>query len=156
MHSLGVGHRDLSLENILLDINTGIFSIIDMGMCLRQSATMTGFAPIFVQPICGKKNYVSPEVLQQEPVFSPMLTDIWAAGIVLFMTLTGVPPVDKATPADERFCMICDGQLGAMLEAWDMPLSAEVIDLMQRILRPIPADRLTLTQIKSHAWMAIS
>jgi serine/threonine protein kinase len=153
MHSVGVGHRDLSMENILFDASTGIFSIIDMGMCLRHAATMVGFAPMHVQPVCGKKNYVSPEVLRQDPVFSPMLTDIWAAGVILFMALTGVPPVDKATTADERYVMICNGHLGTMIQAWGIDLSVEVVDLMQRILHPDPGARLTLAQIQAHPWM---
>lgn len=160
LQSLGVGHRDLSMENILYDASRNLYCIIDFGMCLRQKFVIdpatgaTVLAPIHKLPICGKKNYVSPEVLREDPTFSPVLTDIWAAGIILFMVLTGVPPVDKATVADERYCMIIRGELGAMLASWDMDLSPEVVDLMQRMLQADPASRITLAEIARHPWMA--
>lgn len=64
------------------------------------------YLPIRRLPSCGKRNYIAPEVFRGDPFYFPMLTDIWAAGIMLFMVLTGLPPVESAQASDERYCMI--------------------------------------------------
>jgi serine/threonine protein kinase len=139
LQELGIGHRDMSLENMLFD-GANLFVIIDFGMCLRlKRDPATGrFCNLIKQSVCGKKNYISPEVMRGEPQFNPMLCDIWAAGVILFIALTGVPPVDTATLNDERFRMICDGRLQEMLNSWGMEVDTMAIDLVQRILRPQP------------------
>jgi serine/threonine protein kinase len=139
LQELGIGHRDMSLENMLFD-GVNLFVIIDFGMCLRlKKDPATGrFCNLIKQSVCGKKNYISPEVMRGEPQFNPMLCDIWAAGVILFISLTGVPPVDTATLNDERFRMICDGRLQEMLNSWGMEVDTLAIDLVQRILRPQP------------------
>jgi len=165
LQELGIGHRDMSLENILYD-GDNLYVIIDFGMCMRlkkrpvENEGQIGtefnhftYCSVARQTICGKKNYIAPEVLRGDEYFNPLLCDIWAAGIILFITLTGVPPVDKATNADERFTMICDGRLGEMLHAWNMDLSNHAVHLIQNLLRERPTDRLTLAQILQHPWL---
>ena len=39
--------------------------------------------------VCGKKNYIAPEVLNNNMPFNPQLSDIWSVGIMLFIMLTG-------------------------------------------------------------------
>jgi serine/threonine protein kinase len=154
LHGLGIGHRDMSLENMLYD-GKDLYVIIDFGMCLRlRPGPSAGlFCPLLKQSICGKRNYIAPEVLREDPVFNPMQCDIWAAGVILFIALTGVPPVDTATTADERYMMISQGRLLEMLQTWQMDLDEDVVDLVQRIMRPVPQERLTLAQIINHKWM---
>jgi serine/threonine protein kinase len=154
LQGLGIGHRDMSLENMLYDGNN-LFVIIDFGMCLRMKKRPDGkgYCGLLKQSICGKRNYISPEVMREDPVFNPMLCDIWAAGVILFIALTGVPPVDTATLNDERYRMICDGRLQEMLNSWGMDVDTQAIDLVQRILRPNPQDRPTISQILQHPWM---
>jgi serine/threonine protein kinase len=132
--------------------------VIDLGMCLRiplitNDATFT-ISPCKIPPqgICGKKNYIAPEVIEGTH-FDPTRVDIWALGIILFIMLTGVPPIESATAVDQRYRMVCAGLLGNMLEQWHMPVSATAVDLISRILRPNPDDRLTLEQILGHPWM---
>lgn len=128
---LGIAHRDMSLENNLckqpLDLDSvnhaellarEQYAIIDFGMCLRlpPHPTFPGvFLPIKRQPTCGKRNYIAPEVLAQAEIFQPMLVDIWASGIVLFMVLTDVPPIDIASPSDDRYNMVADGRFTEMV-----------------------------------------
>lgn len=104
------------------------------------------------QGVCGKRNYIAPEVLDNSAYFEPFCVDIWALGIVLFIMLTGVPPVDTATAVDQRYRLICAGFLSNMLEQWGIKLSDEAVDLIKRILRPTPSDRLTLAEIMEHPW----
>jgi serine/threonine protein kinase len=156
LQSVGIAHRDLSLENILCGADHHQYAVIDFGMCLRLSAHPTLpniFLPIRRQPVCGKRNYIAPEVLRQDEYFHPFAVDIWALGIILFIVLTGVPPMDLASINDERYSMICEQRLGEMITTWGYTLSNEVIDLIQRILHPDPLQRLTLQQIIDHPWM---
>lgn len=160
---LGIAHRDMSLENILCGSEEGTYAIIDFGMCLRLTPhpeTQPGhpavFLPICKQVICGKRNYIAPEVLREDPYFHPMLTDIWAVGIILFMVLTGVPPVDMANENDDRYSLICDNGLQEMVSAWGYDINPLAVDLIQRILRPNPRERLTIERIMAHPWMQIA
>eukprot|EP01039_Chlorochromonas_danica_P008659 gene8659-9540_t len=154
LHALGIGHRDMSLENVLYDGNQ-TYIIIDFGMCLRLrfEPSCQRFCYIRKQVICGKKNYIAPEVLREDAVFNPLLCDIWALGIILFIAITGVPPVDKATRADERFNMICNNRLQEMLDTWGIEVDPSAVDLIQRILRPIPEERLSIEDMRRHPWM---
>eukprot|EP01038_Epipyxis_sp_PR26KG_P016060 gene16060-21809_t len=154
LQSDGIGHRDMSLENILFDEENFCFIIIDFGMCLRKrkNPSLDGsFCQIPSQVICGKKNYISPEVANSHSMgidsFDPCLSDMWAAGIILFILTTGVPAVEKATDADDRFRMICDNKLGFMLQHWGMDLSKELVDVIQNMLRRDPQQRLTISQV---------
>ena len=149
-----------------MDTTTNTFVVIDYGMCKKLSRnesppqpTMDGdwseyFASIPRQ-CCGKRNYFAPEMLNPRiERYHPMLSDIWAMGIILFMVLTGVPPIDMATELDERFVCIAQEQaLDQLVQAWGLVLSKEVVDLIQKMLQEDPKDRWTLPQIKTHPWL---
>jgi len=159
LQSLGIAHRDMSLENIMVGGNGTICKIIDFGMSLRIPRNpMTGqLMRIHNNAVCGKKNYFSPEMIQSSmtphQAFNPCISDIWAVGVMLFIMLTGCPPVEVATMIDRRFQMIAEDRLGDMIRQWGIvDLSPEAIDLVQRILRPNPHDRLTLIRIQNLPW----
>lgn len=154
IHSMDIGHRDMSLENVMVS-RSGVARIIDFGMSLRLPRREDGsLLNIRPQGACGKKNYVSPEVIANRAPFNPQLSDIWALGVKLFIMLTGLPVVDMAYDLDERYQMVKAGRLGQMLQHWNINLSAGAIDLMTRILRAVPSERLSLEQILAHPWMA--
>lgn len=91
LQSRGVCHRDLSLENILVDIHHCL--VIDMGMCLRvpyhNPADPTGKATdvehgsdrrlMVPMGTCGKKNYMSPEIYENKNHFDGFAVDLWSA-----------------------------------------------------------------------------
>ena len=105
------------------------------------------------QGVCGKRNYIAPEVLDNSAYFEPFNVDIWALGVILFIMLTGVPPVDTATSVDQRYRLICAGFLSNMLEQWGITMSSFALDLIKRIMKPVPGDRLTLHEILHHPWI---
>lgn len=84
-HSLGVMHRDLKPENFLLVNKDDDFSLkaIDFGLSVF-------FKPgqVFTD-VVGSPYYVAPEVLLMH--YGPQ-TDVWTAGVILYILLSGVPP----------------------------------------------------------------
>jgi serine/threonine protein kinase len=156
LHTAGVAHRDMSLENVMFSRTTGSSKIIDFGMSLRVPRAEGGAGRVLLIPpqgTCGKRNYISPEVFENAVPFDPQKSDIWALGIMLFILLTGIPPMDCASTVDPRYRLIAAGRLSYLLSQWNVTLSNEVVDLIERILRPLPGDRLTLAQIREHPWM---
>jgi serine/threonine protein kinase len=161
----GVAHRDLSLENLL--VHDGNVLVIDMGMCLKvptadNTTTATNNRQpqqqqrylIVPQGVCGKWNYMSPEVCNNKAPFDGAAVDLWAAGVILFLMLTGFPPWERPVLTDERFRYMSNGYLVQMLIEWNVGLSADAMDLLQRMFWLDPLDRLSLEQVWSHPWMA--
>jgi serine/threonine protein kinase len=77
-------HRDIKLDNILLDIN-GEIKICDFGVSkiVRPGETMT--------EQCGTPAYIAPEILKDEG-YEGFAVDIWSAGVVLYAMLYGAVP----------------------------------------------------------------
>lgn len=102
---------------------------------------------------CGRLKYLAPEILDQRK-FDGHATDLWAAGIVLFITLVGLAPFEVAQSSDSRFQKIAEmGELEDFLESLEVSLSPEAMDLLQNMLWSDPRDRLTLTDVLSHPWV---
>lgn len=153
LQTMGVCHRDMSLENLLVSGDRVVIN--DLGMCLRvprhpETGVICLMPP---QGRCGKKNYISPEVYANNQPFNGLLVDMWALGVILFILVCGVPPFDFASPLDDRYRMVRSGNLGDMLRQWRLLRSREVIDLLQKMLNPIPKQRLTIEEILAHPWM---
>ncbi len=105
------------------------------------------------QGTCGKHNYMSPEIFLNREPFDGFAIDLWAAGVILYIMLTGFPPYDHATQADQRFEIIVEGQLMDQLRTWEIEISDEAGELLQAMLQLDPRDRLTLEQVISHPWV---
>jgi len=77
LHDLGVAHRDLSLENLLLHNENGDMrvKIIDFGMATLDKSVSA--------EIRGKQSYQAPEMHLPQP-FDTQMTDPFALGVVLF------------------------------------------------------------------------
>lgn len=164
LQTVGVCHRDLSLENILVDTNNCL--IIDMGMCLnvpysdpvnngKVTDARGGSMRRLMRPqgTCGKHNYMSPEIYGNTAPFDGFSIDLWAAGVILYIMLTGFPPYDQASRTDQRFDLIVQGHLVRQLEEWEIQLSRDAGDLLQSMLKLDPRDRLTLAEVISHPWV---
>ncbi len=83
LHENGIMHRDLKLENLMLDIN-GYLKIIDFG--LAKKLNPTGLA----STVCGTPFYYPPEIISQQSYEKSV--DWWAIGILMFEMLTGKSP----------------------------------------------------------------
>ena len=170
LHEAGIAHRDLTLENILYSQN-GVCKLIDFGMSLRlprvpnhyyqnssesiPNANDDRYRPVLnirPQGTCGKPNYIAPEVMENTTSFNPQVSDVWSLGVMLFIMLTGVPPVSAAYELDDRYRVICDGGLEAILKQWNFHLSKDAVHLLYHLLRPKPSERLTVNEIIDHPW----
>jgi serine/threonine protein kinase len=85
LHSQGLVHRDLKPENILLagGRDTDI-KITDFGLANIMSASA------ILRSKCGTPVYMAPEMLQNRPYNESV--DVWAAGILLYILLSGTLP----------------------------------------------------------------
>lgn len=161
---MGVCHRDMSLENILVDeYRTSV--VIDLGMCLKvpySSEDGEGYTDVtagslrrLIRPLipCGKPNYISPEILKSSEPFDGFGIDLWASAVILFIMLVGLPPWEFAREEDPRYRMIVRGGLSRMLRTWDRPISPQASDLLQRMLQEDPRQRLSLEEVRDHEWV---
>lgn len=164
LQSVGVCHRDLSLENVMVDGNNCL--VIDMGMCLYvpynssvQPGKITnatrGTSRLLMKPqgVCGKHNYMSPEIFSNAAPFDGFAVDLWAAGVILYIMITGFPPYDQASRADQKFDIIVRGRLMEQLRDWEILISEGAGDLLQSMLKLDPRERLTLAEVMSHPWV---
>lgn len=88
LHDQDITHRDLKLENLLLD-NYFNIKICDFGFV--KSHSMKELSKTY----CGSKSYASPEILRGEP-YDPKKADIWAMGVILYIFITGKMPYDES------------------------------------------------------------
>lgn len=87
MHENNVIHRDLKLENVLIDRESKQTKLIDFGFSVRVPSAQESKLPY----LCGTPVYMSPELAQKkEHIGGP--ADIWALGVILFILLTGKMP----------------------------------------------------------------
>jgi serine/threonine protein kinase len=81
-----VVHRDLKLENLLLNASRDIL-ITDFGL----GRTFRSDREDFMMTFCGTPNYAAVELITFKPYIG-MQTDIWSMGIILFIMCAGKPP----------------------------------------------------------------
>lgn len=87
MHALGVVHRDLKCENILLTANYNI-RVADFGFARFVDVARNSS----VSTVCGTMAYSAPELLSATRPYNPMGVDVWAIGVVLFLMANNVAP----------------------------------------------------------------
>ena len=89
MHQIGIVHRDIKLDNILLD-GHGNVKIGDFGL-----ATKLEFDGERKRTICGTPNYIAPEVLEGKQGHSYEV-DIWSIGVIIYTLIIGKPPFETS------------------------------------------------------------
>lgn len=78
LHSMGLAHRDLKLDNCVVMGNNTV-KLIDFG-----TATVFRYPdqqPVKASGVVGSDPYLAPEVLSGEE-YNPQLTDVWSVGII--------------------------------------------------------------------------
>ncbi|KAL7231084.1 hypothetical protein ACSBR2_009370 [Camellia fascicularis] len=143
-HSLGVMHRDLKPENFL-------FLSTDEDAALK--ATDFGLS-VFYKPgetfsdVVGSPYYVAPEVLHKH--YGPE-ADVWSAGVILYILLSGVPPFWAETELG-IFRQILQGKLDFESAPWP-GISDSAKDLIRKMLDRNPKRRLSAHEVLCHQWI---
>ena len=155
LHSKGIHHRDMSLENLMMK-KDGTCLIIDFGMCVRCPMDENGnFKPIAQLPPCSKKSYLPPEIfMNTEPHFCGAAAEIWSLGTILCMMVIGGPIFRQPSVLCRLYRRFFQGEFRAMLEKWKIPLSEDVVDLIEGILKVNPQERPSIAEIRQHPWLS--
>jgi serine/threonine protein kinase len=155
---LRIPHQEDPSQQLSIDMKN--MTMMDGGVCdsMSRAQTVCSYRRrprhlIEPQGTCGKWIYMSPEIFRNKDPFDGHAVDVWAAGCILFLMVTGFPPWERSCMTDERFKYMSAGYLVQMLTEWNLGLSADVMDLLQRMLFLDPKDRLSLDQVRNHPWM---
>ena len=135
LHLNGIVHRDVKMENLLLQ-KDGVLKIIDLGLGAFYNEKQ------LLSTFCGSADYAAPELYLRQKYHGPPV-DAWAIGICLFIMTTSYVPFNK--PQQVVDCKVRFPK--------SVRLSAELTSLMLKILVFSPKKRLTLSQMKEHQWL---
>mmetsp|Transcript_6662 Transcript_6662/g.16680 ORF Transcript_6662/g.16680 Transcript_6662/m.16680 type:complete len:659 (-) Transcript_6662:1541-3517(-) len=139
MHQKGLIHRDIKLDNLLLDSNHNI-KIVDFGFSVKTAKGEK------LKKACGSPSYAAPEIVTRKE-YEGSRVDVWSLGVVLFAMVCGYFPFQANTT--QNLCRrIASGKFTCPAF-----LSPECRDLITRMLQVRPDRRATLKDIWQHAWV---
>ncbi|KAK7200058.1 serine/threonine-protein kinase [Novymonas esmeraldas] len=120
LHDRGVAHRDLKLENVLIDAD-GVAKLADFGWSREVVSSATPLVAEVVahggsaveaaeetegrRTVCGTLDYLSPEMVRGDPHSAK--TDVWSLGVMLAEMLTGTPPFYAPSTQDTLYAIRC-------------------------------------------------
>lgn len=146
-HGLGVIHRDIKLENLVLenDSETAALKLVDFGTCCRLADNP--------KEVKGTDFYMAPEVVLGHSYDEKC--DIWSCGIVLYILLCGYPPFNgKSTESIHRRILEQSLRFPCMsyLDSEWRTVSPEAKDLIRMMLDRNPVLRPAASLLLSHIW----
>ena len=138
IHTKNVIHRDIKLDNVLIDLNNNI-KLCDFGV-----GKMVHEGEILTDQ-CGTPAYIAPEILENKGYEGPPV-DIWSSGVVLYAMLSGTVPF-KANNLNDLQSMIMNGTFKEIND-----ISKESNDLLHKLLQINPKKRITVDEALNHPW----
>ncbi|KAJ3037356.1 hypothetical protein HK097_003542 [Rhizophlyctis rosea] len=149
LHALNIVHRDLKLENLLLDGQRNII-ITDFGFANRSSHDKDAL----LLTSCGSPCYAAPELVISDGYVGEA-ADIWSCGVILYAMLCGYLPFDDdpQNPDGDNINLLYKYILETEL---DFPeyISDEARDLLRKMLVPDPKYRAQMRDVMNHRWLA--
>lgn len=138
-HANSIVHRDLKIENILIDSN-GNLKLIDFGLS-------NFYDPITrLCTFCGSLYYAAPELLCGKPYAGPEI-DIWSLGVILYVLTTGKVPFD-----DKKLPMLHEKIKRGAVE-YPTYISPELRHLLSRMIVVQPDQRANMQELLHHVWV---
>jgi len=146
LHSLGIVHRDIKLENLLLS-NRGKVKLIDFNLScpFSEKTLLTRF--------CGSLPYCPPEMVLRTPYVGPEV-DVWALGVLLYLLLFARYPF----PVDDERDIACLRRFMTNLLSAQYtipschPYSNEAVHLLRSFFKTDRTKRPSIETIKNHPW----
>ncbi|XP_059316034.1 phosphoenolpyruvate carboxylase kinase 1-like [Lycium ferocissimum] len=143
-HKLGVAHRDIKPDNILFDSQDNL-KLADFG----SADWFMGADGKMMNGVVGTPYYVAPEVLLGREYNEKV--DIWSAGVILYIMLSGVPPFYGDTPT-ETFEAVLRGNLRFPARIF-RSVSSEAKDLLRKMICKDVSRRFSAEQVLRHPWV---
>ena len=138
-HANSVCHRDLKLDNFMLDTEHNRLTLIDFGLSVVWREGQPLFKPY------GTPCYMAPEIIRGQQ-YGPQV-DIWSLGVALTCMLTGSLPFQGRVDGDLKRRI--------MRGSFTVPdhVSAEGKDLLNQMLMTKPELRIGIHAIRKHPWL---
>ena len=146
IHKENICHRDIKLENILLDENYNP-KLCDFGLSDFNKGNL-------IESV-GTINYAAPEILEQKP-YNGFKIDIFSLGVTLLTLVTGSTGFSQATASDFSYFLIKNGlyeQYWNAFGAKGIGLSEEFKKLYFKMVSYNPENRPTIDEILNSGWM---
>jgi serine/threonine protein kinase len=140
-HQNGIVHRDLKLENIVIDPETHKLTIIDWNFASSWDPNR------LLHLSCGSPKYAAPELFQRQSYRGPEV-DIYALGVILFSMVVGDMPnwVERG-----------DKGVGFRIVnstiTYPNTMNPELKRLLQGMLERDAKNRWTMAQIRKSKWL---
>lgn len=150
LHAKGVVHRDLKLENLLLDRNRNVI-ITDFGFANRFRDERVDL----MATSCGSPCYAAPELVVQDGKYVGTAVDVWSCGVILYAMLAGYLPYDDDpnNPEGDNINLLYKYILNTPLvfPEW---ISEEPRHLLLMMLVADPEQRCTIHDVTQHPWLS--
>lgn len=139
VHRNSIVHRDLKIENIVVDHNDNI-KILDFGLSNFYDNKN------FLKTFCGSLYFAAPELLHGMSYTGPEV-DIWSLGIILYVMLCGKVPFDDENIRElQNKIKIADFEFIS-------PISKSAKSLISSMIIPDVSKRFTMTEILKSKWL---
>lgn len=141
VHNSQCVHRDLKLENILLDKNENV-KLCDFGFTREYEGKAS-----YLQTFCGTICYSAPEMLKGEK-YAGEKVDVWSLGVILYALLSGELPFDDDDDNVTRTKIL------TAEPKWPDHFTSDARSLLGTLLSKRPLLRPALTDILAHPFLA--
>ncbi|KAI4829334.1 hypothetical protein KUCAC02_023380 [Chaenocephalus aceratus] len=173
LHTKGIAHRDLKLENILCEYTDRVSPVkicdFDLGSGVKLSSACTPITTPELTTPCGSAEYMAPEVVEvftDEASFYDKRCDLWSLGVILYILLSGSPPSQDTAaqtvagtggkPAEPArvTCLRASsrGKYEFPDKDWDR-ITGGAKDLISKLLVRDATLRLSAAQVLKHPWV---